>query len=105
MEELNEKDLLDTQITVLDFYAEWCGPCKTLLPKINELIDEYAEDKSIKILKINVDEQGAFASRFNVRSIPTVIFIKNGEVVNKFTGDRPKKEIINIIDEIKLSTN
>jgi thioredoxin len=98
-------DLLSTQITVLDFYAEWCGPCRNLTPRINELINEYANDKDVKILKINVDEQPAIATKFNVRNIPNVVFIKDGEVVNRFTGDKQTSDIRNIIEEIKLSKN
>lgn len=99
------KDLLDTQITVLDFYAEWCGPCRALTPTINELINEYANDKNVKIIKVNVDEQPAIANKFNVRGIPNVVFIKDGELVNRFSGVRQKSEIIDIINNIRLSKN
>lgn len=99
------KDLLDTQITVLDFYAEWCGPCRALTPTINELINEYANDKDVKIIKVNVDEQPAIANKFNVRGIPNVVFIKDGELVNRFSGGREKSEIIDIINNIRLSKN
>ena len=99
------KDLLDTQITVLDFYAEWCGPCRSLTPTINELITEYADVKDIKILKINVDEQPAIATKFGVRGIPNVVFIKKGEVVTRFSGAKPISEIRKIIEEVRSSTN
>lgn len=99
------KDLLDKQITVLDFYAEWCGPCRMLTPTIDELIKEYADDKDVKILKINVDEQPAIATKFGVKGIPNVVFIKNGEIVKRFAGGKQKKDIINIIEEVRLSTN
>lgn len=99
------KDLLDKQITVLDFYAEWCGPCRMLTPTIDELIKEYADDKDVKILKINVDEQPAIATKFGVKGIPNVVFIKNGEIVNRFAGGKQKKDIINIIEEVRSSTN
>jgi len=99
------KDLLDTQITVLDFYAEWCGPCRSLTPTIDELITEYANDKNVKILKVNVDEQPAIANKFNVRGIPNVVFIKNGELVTRFAGAKQKSEIRNIIEEVRISNN
>ena len=99
------KDLLDKQITVLDFYAEWCGPCRMLTPTIDELIKEYADDKDVKILKINVDEQPAIANKFNVRGIPNVVFIKDGELVTRFTGAKKKQDIINIIEEVRSSNN
>ena len=97
--------LLDTQITVLDFYGEWCGPCRSLTPIIDELITEYANDKNVKILKINVDEQPAIANKFGVRGIPNVVFIKNGELVTRFSGVKPKSDIINIIEEVRSSSN
>jgi thioredoxin 1 len=99
------KDLLDKQITVLDFYAEWCGPCRMLTPTIDELIKEYADDKDVKILKINVDEQPAIANKFNVRGIPNVVFIKDGELVTRFAGAKKKQDIINIIEEVRSSNN
>jgi thioredoxin 1 len=108
MIELNEENLnevINKNITMLVFKSEWCGPCRNLTLRINELINEYADDKDVKILKINVDEQPAIATKFGVRNIPNVVFIKNGEVVNRFTGDKQKSEIKNIIDEIKLSKN
>lgn len=97
--------LLDTQITVLDFYAEWCGPCRNLTPKIDELITEYANDKDVKIIKVNVDVQPAIANKFGVRNIPNVVFVKNGEVVTRFAGDKQKSDIKNIIEEVRSSTN
>jgi thioredoxin 1 len=97
--------LLDAQITVLDFYAEWCGPCRSLIPIIDELTEEYANDNSIKIIKVNVDVQPAIATKFGVRSIPNVVFVKNGEVVNKFTGVKAKSDIKNIIEEVRSSNN
>ena len=99
------KDLLDNQITVLDFYAEWCGPCRMLTPTIDELIKEYADDKDVKILKVNVDEQPAIANKFNVRGIPNVVFVKDGEIVTRFSGGKRKQEIINIIEEVRSSKN
>lgn len=99
------KDLLDKQITVLDFYAEWCGPCRMLTPTIDELIKEYADDKDVKILKVNVDVQPAIADKFGVRGIPNVVFVKNGEIVTRFAGGKQKQEIINIIEEVRSSTN
>ena len=108
MIELNEGNLnevINNNVTVLVFKSEWCGPCRALTPTINELINEYANDKDIKIIKVNVDEQPAIANKFNVRGIPNVVFIKNGELVNRFSGVRHKSEIIDIINDIRLSKN
>jgi thioredoxin 1 len=97
--------LLDTQITILDFYASWCGPCRSLIPILDELSEEYINDSTIKIIKINVDEQPAIATKFGVRSIPNVVFVKNGEVVNKFIGVKTKSDIKNIIEEVRSYNN
>jgi len=108
MIELNEENLnevINKNITMLVFKSEWCGPCRSLTPTINELITEYADVKDIKILKINVDEQPAIATKFGVRGIPNVVFIKNGEVVTRFSGAKPISEIRKIIEEVRSSSN
>jgi len=73
---------------LVDFWAEWCGPCRMLGPVIEELATELGETAHIG--KLNVDEQGDLAAKFGVRSIPTVIFFKNGEVVDKLVGVHQK---------------
>lgn len=74
---------------LLDFYADWCGPCQTLLPIIDDLSSEY-NDKA-EIVKINVDKSQELAAQFQVRSIPALFFIKNKEVVNRMQGLQTKK--------------
>ena len=75
---------------LLDFWAPWCGPCQMVLP----LMDEIAAERSdIKVGKINVDEEPELASQFQVMSIPTLMVVKNGEVVSKTMGARPKAQI------------
>ncbi len=69
---------------VLDFYADWCGPCQTLLPTVKKLAAEYKD--SVEILKVNIDEQRELASHFQVRSIPTIFFMKNNEILDKING-------------------
>lgn len=80
---------------ILDFWAGWCGPCKMLSPVIDEIAVE-AGDR-IKVGKINVDEETELASKFRVMSIPTIIAIKDGEVVDKKVGVQPKDAIISMV--------
>jgi thioredoxin 1 len=85
---LNEKE-----ITVLDFWAPWCGPCRMLSPVIDELSTQFKDNEKINIVKINVDENSGAAVKYGIRGIPTVIFIKNGEIIERFSGFKPKNEI------------
>ena len=79
---------------LLDFWAPWCGPCQMVLP----LIDEIAGERSdIKVGKINVDENPELAKRFRVMSIPTLIVMEKGEIVNRSTGYRPKEENLELL--------
>ena len=77
--------------TVVDCWAPWCGPCRTVAPVLEELASEYSG--RVKIAKLNVDENPQTASQFSIQSIPTMLFFKNGELVNKLIGALPKKEI------------
>jgi len=76
------------KVTVVDFWAQWCGPCKMVGPVIDQLADEY-EGKA-NIGKVNIDHEGDIAAEFGIRNIPTILFIKNGEVVDKQVGAVPK---------------
>lgn len=80
---------------LIDFWAAWCGPCKMLSP----IVDEIAEERDdVKICKINVDEEAELAAKFGVMSIPTLIFMENGEVKATSIGYKPKKDVLALID-------
>ena len=76
---------------LLDFWASWCGPCRMVSPIVDEIA---AERSDIKVGKINVDEQPELAAQFGVMSIPTLVVMKNGKVVNQAVGTRPKAQIL-----------
>ena len=82
-------------VQLVDFWAVWCGPCKMLGPVISEIADEHDE---IKVGKVNVDEESDLAEQFGVMSIPTLVMIKEGKVVNSFTGFAPKESLENFIN-------
>ncbi len=82
--------------TLVDFYADWCGPCRMLAPIIHEIAEERPD--ALKVGKVNVDEQPELARRFQVSSIPMLAFFKDGKLVAKMVGYRPKKEIVAMID-------
>lgn len=79
---------------LLDFYADWCGPCRMVGPIVSEIADERND---IKVGKINVDEQSELSAQFGVMSIPTLVVIKDGKVVNKAVGARPKDDILDML--------
>jgi len=83
---------------VLDFSATWCGPCKKLAPVIEELAGEYAG--KVNVGKCDVDDNDELAARFNIRNVPTVLFIKNGEVVDKHVGAAPKSVLVEKINAL-----
>jgi len=83
-------------VALVDFWAPWCGPCQALGPVIEEISNEY-EGKA-KVGKVNVDEEREVAQKYMVMSIPTVLVLKNGEVVNTLVGLRPKEDYLDAID-------
>ena len=90
-ENFRSEVLQSEKVVLLDFYADWCGPCRMLGPVIDEIA---AENPHIKVGKVNVDENMDLASQFKVVSIPLLVVIKNGEVVNKSLGVSPKEDIL-----------
>lgn len=95
-----EKEALESDIPVLvDFYADWCGPCKMVAPIVAELAGEY--DGVFKIGKLNVDEEPETAGKYRVMSIPTMIIFKAGKAVDTIVGAVPKKAILDKLEAIK----
>ena len=87
----NQEVLNSDKPVLMDFWAPWCGPCRMVVP----LVEEIAEERSdIKVVKINVDEEQELAMQFGVMNIPTLVVMKNGKSVNQVTGARPKAQIL-----------
>lgn len=97
-ENFKEYTNLNEKLTVVDFWAEWCGPCKIIGPIINELANEYLDKATIA--KLNVDENPEVAAQLGIRNIPTLLFFKNGEVVDKLVGANTKATIESKINSL-----
>jgi thioredoxin 1 len=92
---LETEVLKNAELTLVDFWAEWCGPCKALGPTIDSLADQF--EGKVKVYKLNVDENPDAAQRFKVRGIPTVVLLKGGQVVEQLVGNQPKDSFITAI--------
>lgn len=90
----NEEVIQSDKPVLIDFWASWCGPCRMIAPTIEEIADERSD---IKVGKVNVDDEVALATQFGIMSIPTLVVMKNGELVNKLVGVRPKEQILQML--------
>lgn len=92
-----DTDVLNSDVPVLvDFWAEWCGPCRQMTPTIDAIATDYAG--RVKVGKVNVDHNNGIAGRFNIRGIPTILLFKGGKVVDQKVGALPKSELSKMID-------
>ena len=87
-----------SELVMVDFWAVWCGPCQMVAPIVEELANEYAG--KLKVMKLNTDEAPDVAGRYQIMSIPTILFFKNGEQVEKLVGARPKPQFKQVIDSL-----
>ncbi|MEN9917650.1 MAG: thioredoxin [Bacteroidota bacterium] len=93
------QEVLDSdKLVVIDFWAEWCGPCRMVGPIVDELATEYADQAIIG--KVDVDNNDEITSKYGIRNIPTILFIKNGEIVDKQVGAAQKSALVEKIDKL-----
>lgn len=92
-------EVMETEkVVVIDFWATWCGPCKMMAPVVEEVAKDYPD---VRVCKVNVDEEPELSNAFKIVSIPTIVVIKNGEIIDSVVGYRPKEDIEKIIKLVK----
>lgn len=85
----------ETKTAIVDFYADWCGPCKMIAPVLEEIA---AENEGVSVYKVNIDENHQLAARFDIRSIPCIISFKGGQVHKRTLGAQPKEKLLELVD-------
>lgn len=94
-----EQEVIKSDVPVMiDFWAVWCGPCKMIAPHVDAIASEYAG--KVKVMKVNIDEEREIAERYNIMSIPTLLFFKDGKVVDQMVGANPKPTITQKLEQI-----
>jgi thioredoxin 1 len=94
-----ESEVLKSETPVLvDFWAEWCGPCRAVAPIVKEISEQYGE--RLTVAKMDIDASPAIPARYSIRSIPTLLFFKNGEVVDSIVGAAPKSQIAQKVETL-----
>ena len=88
----------DGKPVIVDFWAEWCGPCKMIAPMLDEIAREKAD--AVKVAKVNVDENQSLSLKYNIRAIPALLFFKNGQLRDQVTGVASKKDLLNRVDAL-----
>ena len=97
-------EVLNAQgLVMVDFWAVWCGPCQMVAPIVEELAQEYGD--KLKVTKLNTDENPEIAGQYQIMSIPTIMFFKGGQVVEKLIGARPKRQFKEIIDSLLATSS
>lgn len=92
-----EDDILNSNFALVDFYNSWCGPCKALSPVMDEIANKYRDN--LKVIKINTYEQTEIARKYGIQSVPTLLFMKKGEIVERMTSLQNKKSLIEKIEK------
>ena len=101
MKVINESEFVNEVkkgLVLVDFYAEWCGPCKMLSPVLEQI---NKENKDVKVVKVNIDDSRRIASYYQIQSIPTLVLLKDGEFIRRMIGFNPKKKIEEFIEKEK----
>ncbi len=101
-DEFETEVLKSDKLVIVDFWAPWCGPCRAMAPVLSELAKDRSE--SLKVVKVNVDEQQANAAKLGIMTIPTLILFKNGEPVDRMMGGYPKRSIVDRVEKQLTAT-
>ena len=93
-----ESDVLKSEVpTLVDFWAEWCGPCRALAPKLEEIATEF--DGKVKVMKVDIDQNQETPAKFGVRGVPTLILFKDGKAIDQIVGNHPKENILEMLNK------